>query len=220
MSDKLDQIKDLIKAEIEGEIEEIKASAQPDDELIADLAATEERINLAVAAGDYGHVAKELTAHLPALANREWLEDREERKAAWKARIQRIVAGILQVGLGSLAALILLVMIPGCAAWKTSNVTTVPIRGEMANVCEAHAKCVDQDLASPLPGACGEDPTSLLNQMRTKSTVKASVALAELAPLCDQIDSCVASWSGLAQHLKLAWPEWCETLEENAKAAG
>lgn len=217
MSEKWDQIQDAIKAEIQGEIDEIRASAQPDAQLVADLVSTEERIALAIGAGDYSHVAKELGDHLPALGNREWLEDREERKAAWKARLQRILLVILN----AVGVLVLFVMLPGCAALKTGSVTTPAIRGEMANVCGALDRCAAEGkIASSVQACNADDPTSLLSRMRASNVVDAQGMLVDLGKVCGQVDACVDAWPDLAEHEALAWPEWCETLEENARAAG
>ena len=218
MSEKWDEIKEAIKAEIQGEIEEIRASAKPDPQLVADLIKTEERIALAIGAGDYSHVAKELGDHLPALANREWLEDRQERKAAWKTRLRRILFAILN----AVPVLVLLVMLPGCSALKTGSVTTAPLRGEMANVCDAlHERCLPAGKIASIVQACdADDPTSLLSRMRASNVVDAQGMLVDLGKVCGQVDACVVAWPDLALHDARAWPEWCETLIETAKAAG
>ena len=218
MSEKWDEIKAAIKAEIHGEIEEIRASAKPDAQLVADLIKTEERIALAIGASDYNHVAKELGDHLPALGNREWLEDRQERKTAWKARLQRILFVILN----AVGVLVLFVMLPGCAALKTGSVTTAPLRGEMSNVCDAlHERCLPAGkIASSVQACDADDPTSLLSRMRASNVVDAQGMLVDLGKVCGQVDACVDAWPDLAEHEALAWPEWCQTLVENAKAAG
>ena len=221
MSEKLDGAIALVKAELAAEIADIRADAgEAEADLISDLEAAELSTNEALAAGDFDHVAKIVTDHLPALANREWLEMRQERKAAWQRRIQNIVSGLLRIGLGAVAMLALLIL-PGCAALKTGSVTTPALRGEIANVCGAAAECAAAGYIAALPKPCDEaDPTSLISRMRTSSVVDGRAMLVDLGKVCGPIDACVEAWDDLPSYKARDWPEWCETLEENARAAG
>jgi hypothetical protein len=218
---RLDDAKDLIKANLEAEIDSIKEDAtEAGIDMAADLAQAQVSIEEAMNGGDYEHVAKIITDHLPAVANREALEMREKRRESLKARGRSIIGGLLNL----LTILVLVVVLmPGCAALKKGSVTTPALRGEMANVCEAAVELEALGCNMPaIPTVCDEDsPASLISQMRASSTVQASTMLPVLSPLCDQIVTCVeANESDLQPWEVRDWPEWCKTLEENARAAG